>query len=63
MGECVNCGEPATGRYTLAVQTGLLIQDKPFCQSCLTLFRGGHRFEVHEAPVLLRGGDEGPEDE
>lgn len=55
MDECVNCGGPAFGRYTLVVQTGPMVRDDPFCQSCLKVFRGGRRFEVHEPLVLVRG--------
>lgn len=64
MDECVNCGQPAGGEYTLVVQSGALLKDEPFCESCRALFEGSQQFEVHEAPVLLRGrrDDEEPEE-
>lgn len=63
MEACINCGGPPVGRYTLVAQTGTMVRDEPFCQSCLQLFRGGRGFEVHESPVLVRGGNERDEDE
>lgn len=61
--ECINCGEVASGTYTLVVPAGALLQDEPLCESCRTLFKGSRQFEVHEAPVLLRGGDRDEGDE
>lgn len=61
--ECINCGVAASGSYTLVVPAGALLQDEPLCESCYTLFEGSRQFEVHEAPVLLRGGDRDTEDD
>lgn len=63
MVECVNCGQPATGEYTLVVHSGALLEEEPFCDSCHALFEGSGQFEVHKAPVLLRGGQEKKEPE
>ena len=63
MDECVNCGDRATGTYSLVVPAGVLLEDKPLCETCRTLFQGSRSFEVHEAPVLLRGGNDEDDDE
>lgn len=57
MGECFNCGEPATGAYTLVFETGVSVRDRLLCPGCRGFFADSDAMEVHQAPVLMRGGE------
>lgn len=45
-------------RYTLVVESGEIFKDKLLCEECASDFRNLDRVEVHEGPVLMRGGDD-----
>lgn len=55
-GECFACVGPASEQYTLILEGGKVIEDKWVCESCISDFRDEEWIEVHEAPVLMRGG-------
>lgn len=62
MTECINCGAPPGGEYSLVLPTGVLLQDEPLCATCHAFFSGAAQFEVHAAPLLMRGGNDGDDD-
>lgn len=59
---CFNCDERASAAYTLILDSGELLEDKPMCERCRSFLGGLATVEIVEAPVLIRGGD-GDEDE
>lgn len=59
--ECLNCNQPATTRYTLVLDTGEIIEEKYFCEECISDFRAEEWIKVSETPGIMRGGDAEPE--
>lgn len=55
---CFNCNGPASGRHTLVLETGEILDDHPMCERCHRFFDDLSSIEVVESPVLMRGGDE-----
>lgn len=60
-GECFNCANAVEDRYTLVLNSGEVFKDKLLCEPCDSAFRGLDWIEVHEGPVLMRGGDDDQE--
>jgi hypothetical protein len=61
--ECFHCVGPASERYTLVLETGKVVKDKWLCDECVSAFREEDWMEIHETPVLLRGGDDPAQDD
>lgn len=57
MGDCFNCSKPAETAYTLVFQAGVSVRDRLLCSGCRDFFSGADTIEVHQAPVLMRGGE------
>lgn len=56
-GECFACVGPASEQYILVLESGKVLEDKWVCDGCLIDFRDEEWIEMHEAPVLMRGGN------
>ncbi len=63
--ECFLCSSPATPRYSLILDTGKLIEDKPMCDACYEDVSTEEWIEITAGPILMRGGSDttSPDDE
>lgn len=61
-GECFNCANAATHRYTLVLASGKIFEEKFLCEGCSAAFQHDDWIELQETPLLMRGNTTTPTD-
>lgn len=56
MGECFNCTRSAQRRYTVVLEGGATLPDRPMCPACFAFFAESDHLKVFRAAAVARSG-------